>query len=89
VEVSLYGSDHRVHRIYKGKTPSLKRDKAVSILTRLGARRLQIFGSILRRDKRVRSIFSPNSRERLWERPKDVFNREKCLLPLETKRKRV
>jgi len=53
--------------LYKGKTLSLSRDKAVGVLTRLRARRLRNFGSILSRDKRVSPIFSPNSRERLWE----------------------
>jgi len=89
VEVSLYGTDHRVRRVYYGKTPSFNRDKAVGILTRLQARRLSNFGSILSRDKRVSPIFSPNIRERLWEGPKDVFNRVQWLLPPGPKWKEV
>ena len=56
--------------LYKGKTPSLNRDKAVGVLTRLRARRLRNFGSIFSRGKRVSPMSSPNSRERLWEDPK-------------------
>ena len=79
-----------VYAVYtKVKTPSLNKDKAVGILTRLRARCLRNFGSILSRDKRGSPFSSPNSRERLWERPKDVFSREQWLLPPGIKRQSV